>query len=101
LPAVPPDPALNTSVGSATTTGWQSYGGGTTLGYLAQIAVIAVQSFLSAVVIALIGGLARHGITTIGNFPIDLTRATLYVLLPVCVLASSPMSGRHRGVALE
>jgi K+-transporting ATPase ATPase A chain len=63
--------------------------------------VIAVQSFLSAVVIALIGGLARHGITTIGNFPIDLTRATLYVLLPVCVLASSPMSGRHRGVALE
>ena len=93
LPPVPPDLALNTAVSFATNTSWQSYGGETTLGYPAQMAGIAVQSFLSAaagiaVAIALIRGLPRHGITTIGNFWVDLTRATLYVLLPICVLAA-------------
>ncbi|MDR3533033.1 MAG: potassium-transporting ATPase subunit KdpA [Rhodopila sp.] len=92
-PAVPPDLALNTAVSFATNTSWQSYGGETTLGHLAQMAGIAVQSFLSAaagiaVAIALIRGFARHGITTIGNFWVDVTRATLYVVLPICVLAA-------------
>jgi potassium-transporting ATPase potassium-binding subunit len=92
LPPMAPDLALNTAVSFATNTSWQSYSGETTLGYLAQMAGIAVQSFLSAaagiaVAIALIRGLARHGVTAIGNFWVDLTRATLYVLLPICVLA--------------
>jgi K+-transporting ATPase ATPase A chain len=92
LPAVPPDLALNTAVSFATNTSWQSYGGETTLGNLSQMAGIGVQSFLSgaagiAVAIALIRGFVRHGMTTIGNFWVDLTRATLYVLLPICVVA--------------
>jgi K+-transporting ATPase ATPase A chain len=91
--AVPPDLALNTAVSFATNTSWQSYGGETTLGHLAQMAGIAVQSFLSAaagiaVAIALARGFAHRGMTTIGNFWVDTTRAILYVLLPICVLAS-------------
>ena len=70
--AVSPDLALNTAISFATNTSWQSYGGETTLGHLAQMAGIAVQSFLSAaagiaVAIALIRGFARRGSTTIGN----------------------------------
>ncbi|HET6307858.1 MAG TPA: potassium-transporting ATPase subunit KdpA [Rhodopila sp.] len=92
LPPVPPDLALNTAVSFATNTSWQSYGGETTLGPLAQMAGIAVQSFLSAaagiaVAIALIRGLSRHGAGAIGNFWVDLTRATLYVLLPFSLAA--------------
>jgi K+-transporting ATPase ATPase A chain len=91
-PPVPPDLAWNTAVSFATNTSWQSYGGETTLGHLAQMAGIAVQSFLSgaagiAVAMALIRGFARHGLNTIGNFWIDLSRATLYVMLPICVMA--------------
>jgi K+-transporting ATPase ATPase A chain len=92
-PPVTPDLALNTAISFATNTSWQSYGGETTLSHLAQMAGIAVQSFLSgaagiAVAIALIRGFARHGLTTIGNFWVDLTRATLYVMLPICILAT-------------
>jgi K+-transporting ATPase ATPase A chain len=92
-PPVAPDLALNTAISFVTNTSWQSYGGETTLSHLAQMAGIAVQSFLSgaagiAVAIALIRGLARHGLATIGNFWVDLTRATLYVLLPICVVAT-------------
>ncbi|HEY2133601.1 MAG TPA: potassium-transporting ATPase subunit KdpA [Acetobacteraceae bacterium] len=92
-PAVSPDLALNTAVSFATNTSWQSYGGETTLSYLAQMAGIAVQSFLSAaaglaVAMALIRGLARRGAGTIGNFWADTTRAVLYVLLPICVVAT-------------
>jgi K+-transporting ATPase ATPase A chain len=92
-PAVAPGLALNTAVSFATNTSWQSYGGETTLSHLAQMAGIAVQSFLSgaagiAVAIALIRGLARHGLSTIGNFWVDLTRATLYVMLPICIVAT-------------
>jgi K+-transporting ATPase ATPase A chain len=91
--AVPPDLALNTAISFATNTSWQSYAGELTLGPLAQMAGIAVQSFLSAaagiaVALALTRGFARRGATTIGNFWVDTTRATLYVLLPVCLLAS-------------
>jgi K+-transporting ATPase ATPase A chain len=89
--AVSPDLALNTAVSFATNTSWQSYGGETTLSYFLQMAGITVQSFLSvasgiAVAIALVRGLARRGGATIGNFWVDLTRATLYVLLPICVV---------------
>ena len=91
--AVAPDLALNTAVSFATNTSWQSYGGETTMSYLTQIAGIVVQSFLScaagvAVALALIRGFARRSARTIGNFWVDMTRVTLYVLLPVCVVAT-------------
>ena len=88
LPAVAPDLALNTAVSFVTNASWQSYSGETTLSYASQMAGIAVQSFLSAasgiaVVIALIRGFARRRAATIGNFWVDLTRGTFYVLLPM------------------
>ena len=90
--AVAPDLALNTAVSFATNTSWQSYGGETTMSYLSQMAGITVQSFLSAatgvaVAIALVRGFARRSAQTIGNFWVDVTRITLYVLLPICVIA--------------
>ncbi len=93
LTAVPPDLALNTAVSFVTNTSWQSYSGETTLSYLSQMTGITVQSFLSAasgmaVAIALIRGFARRRATTIGNFWVDLTRGTLYVLLPICVVVA-------------
>jgi K+-transporting ATPase ATPase A chain len=92
LDAVAPDLALNTAVSFATNTSWQSYAGETTLSYLVQMAGITVQSFLSAatgiaVAIALIRGFSSRSAQTIGNFWVDITRITLYVLLPICVLA--------------
>jgi K+-transporting ATPase ATPase A chain len=91
--AVAPDLALNTAVSFATNTSWQSYAGETTLSYLTQMAGITVQSFLSgatgvAVALALVRGFARRTSQTIGNFWVDLTRVTLYVLLPICVVAA-------------
>jgi K+-transporting ATPase ATPase A chain len=91
--AVAPDLALNTAVSFATNTSWQSYAGETTLSNLTQMAGITVQSFLSAaagiaVAIALVRGFARRSAATIGNVWVDLTRATLYILLPVCVVAT-------------
>jgi potassium-transporting ATPase potassium-binding subunit len=93
MTAVAPDLALNTAVSFVTNTSWQSYGGETTLSYLSQMAGITVQSFLSAasgmaVAIALIRGFARRRAATIGNFWVDLTRGTLYVLLPICIVAA-------------
>jgi K+-transporting ATPase ATPase A chain len=93
LTGVAPDLALNTAVSFVTNTSWQSYGGETTLSYASQMAGITVQSFLSvaagmAVAIALIRGFARRRSATIGNFWVDLTRGTLYVLLPICVVAA-------------
>jgi potassium-transporting ATPase potassium-binding subunit len=92
--AVSPDLALNTAVSFVTNTSWQSYGGETTLSNLVQMAGITVQSFLSAaagiaVAIALVRGFARRSVRTIGNVWVDLTRATLYVLLPICVIGGS------------
>jgi potassium-transporting ATPase potassium-binding subunit len=93
LASVSPDLALNTAVSFVTNTSWQSYGGETTLSYLSQMSGIAVHSFLSAasgmaVGIALIRGFARRRSSTVGNFWVDVTRGTLYVLLPVCVVAA-------------
>ena len=89
--AVTPDSSFNTAVSFITNTNWQGYSGEATMGYLTQMAGLAVQNFLSAatgiaVAIALIRGFARHSAKTIGNFWVDLTRATLYVLLPLAVL---------------
>jgi potassium-transporting ATPase potassium-binding subunit len=88
-----PDLALNTAVSFGTNTSWQSYAGETTLGAFTQMTGITVQSFLSAatgiaVAMALVRGFARRSSATIGNFWVDLTRVTLYVLLPICVVCS-------------
>ena len=85
---VTPDSAFNTAVSFATNTNWQGYSGEQTMSYLTQMLGLAVQNFLSAatgivVVIALIRGLARHSAQGIGNAWVDLTRVTLWVLLPL------------------
>ncbi len=89
--AVSPDSSFNTAVSFITNTDWQGYSGESTMGYLVQMAGLAVQNFLSAatglvVAIALIRGFARHTLKTIGNFWVDVTRCTLYVLLPLSVV---------------
>jgi potassium-transporting ATPase potassium-binding subunit len=93
LPAVSADLALNTAVSFVTNTSWQSYVSETTLSYANQMVGISVQSFLSAasgmaVAIALMRGFARQRSATVGNFWVDLTRGTLYVLLPICILGA-------------
>jgi K+-transporting ATPase ATPase A chain len=89
--APPPDCAFNTAISFITNTNWQSYTPETTLSYFTQMAGLTVQNFLSAatgivVAVALIRGLARHSAKTIGNFWVDVTRVTLYVLLPIAAL---------------
>ena len=89
--AVGPDSSFNTAVSFVTNTDWQAYSGESTMGYLAQMAGLAVQNFLSAatgiaIAIAVIRGFVRHGAQAIGNFWVDVTRATLYVLLPLSVV---------------
>ncbi|MDD2988086.1 MAG: potassium-transporting ATPase subunit KdpA [Zoogloea sp.] len=91
--AVTPDSAFNTAISFVTNTNWQGYAGESTLGYLVQMLGLTVQNFLSAatgivVVIALIRGIARHSAATLGNAWVDLTRATLYLLLPLAVLVA-------------
>jgi K+-transporting ATPase ATPase A chain len=88
---ISPDSAFNTAVSFITNTNWQGYSGESAMGYLTQMAGLTVQNFLSAasgivVAIALVRGLARHSVQTIGNVWSDLTRATLYVLLPIAVM---------------
>src|SRR5664279_2135890 len=88
-----PDLAFNTAVSFVTNTNWQSYSPDTTMSYLTQMAALAVQNFVSAAVglaiaVALIRGFARHTAKTIGNFWADVTRCTLYVLMPICVLTT-------------
>ena len=89
--AMTPDLAFNTAVSFMTNTNWQSYGGETTLSYFVQMAALTVQNFVSAaagiaVAIALIRGFARRQANSIGNFWVDLTRATVYVLLPLALV---------------
>jgi potassium-transporting ATPase potassium-binding subunit len=91
LGAVPADSAFNTAVSFATNTSWQSYAAETTLSYATQMVGIASQSFLSAatgiaVLMTLLRGFARIGARTVGNVWADLTRSTLYILLPVASL---------------
>ncbi len=89
--AVPPDLALNTATSFITNTNWQNYGGESTLSYLTQMLGLTPQNFLSAatgivLAVALIRGFARTSAKTVGNFWVDITRCTLYILLPVCVV---------------
>jgi potassium-transporting ATPase potassium-binding subunit len=91
LPNVSPDSAFNTAVSFATNTNWQGYAGESTMSQLTQMLGLTVQNFLSAatgiaVAVALIRGFARHQTETIGNAWVDLTRITLYVLLPLSLL---------------
>jgi len=86
--AVTPDSSFNTAVSFASNTNWQGYGGETTMSYLTQMLGLTVQNFVSAAsgmaVLALfIRGIARHSVKTLGNFWVDLTRSTLYILLPL------------------
>jgi K+-transporting ATPase ATPase A chain len=88
LGAVSPDSSFNTAVSFATNTNWQGYGGESTMSYLTQMAALAVQNFVSAatgiaVLAALARAFARRAMATIGNFWADLTRITVYVLLPL------------------
>src|SRR5262249_28554326 len=85
------DLALNTAISFTTNTNWQNYGGETTLSYFAQMAGLTVHNFVSAaagiaMAIALIRGFVGRSAQTVGNFWVDLTRATLYVLLPISII---------------
>jgi K+-transporting ATPase ATPase A chain len=88
--AVAEDLSFNTAMSFITNTNWQNYGGESTLSYLVQMLGLTHQNFLSAatgivLALALIRGFARHSARTVGNFWVDITRCTLYVLLPICV----------------
>jgi K+-transporting ATPase ATPase A chain len=88
--AVAPDLAFNTAASFVTNTNWQNYGGESTMSYLVQMLGLTHQNFLSAatgivLAVALIRGFARASVRTVGNFWVDVTRCTLYVLLPICV----------------
>jgi potassium-transporting ATPase potassium-binding subunit len=92
-PNVSPDLAFNTAVSFVTNTNWQAYSGESTLSYFVQMAALAVQNFASAaagiaVAIALVRGFARQELRTIGNFWVDVTRATVYVLLPLSIIGA-------------
>ena len=91
LGTVGSDLAFNTAASFASNTNWQSYGGEATLSYLTQMIGLTVQNFVSAatgmaILVALIRGLARRNAMTIGNFWVDLTRSTLYILLPLALV---------------
>ena len=88
---VSPDSSFNTALSFVTNTNWQGYSGEQTMSHLTQMLALAVQNFLSAaggivVVIALIRGFARRSAQTIGNLWVDLTRVTLWILLPICIV---------------
>jgi K+-transporting ATPase ATPase A chain len=90
---VAPDLALNTAISFTTNTNWQNYAGEGTMSYLVQMAGLTVHNFVSAatgiaIAVALIRGFARKSTQTIGNFWVDMTRATLYVLLPISIVAA-------------
>jgi K+-transporting ATPase ATPase A chain len=89
--AVAEDLAFNTAISFITNTNWQNYGGESTMSYLVQMLGLTHQNFLSAatgiaLAVALIRGFSRASARTIGNFWVDVTRTTLYVLLPICVV---------------
>ncbi|HEY7998998.1 MAG TPA: potassium-transporting ATPase subunit KdpA [Pseudolabrys sp.] len=88
--AVAPDLSFNTAVSFITNTNWQNYGGEGTLSYLTQMLGMTHQNYLSAatgivLAVVLIRGFARASMKTVGNFWVDITRCTLYVLIPICV----------------
>jgi len=88
-----PDLAFNTAISFVTNTNWQNYGGETTLAYLTQMLGLTVKNFVSAaagmaILVAFIRGLSRRSAETLGNFWVDLTRGTLYILLPLSVIVA-------------
>ncbi len=88
--AVAPDLSFNTAISFITNTNWQNYGGESTLSYFTQMLGLTHQNFLSAatgivLAVALIRGFARASVKTIGNFWVDVTRCTLYILIPICI----------------
>jgi K+-transporting ATPase ATPase A chain len=94
MPAVAPDLAWNTAVSFTTNTNWQAYSGESTMSHFSQMVGLTFHNFTSAatgiaLAIALIRGIARAGAKTIGNFWVDVTRATLWVLLPICLVAAT------------
>jgi K+-transporting ATPase ATPase A chain len=93
MTALTPDLSWNTAVSFITNTNWQNYGGESTLSYFAQMLALAVQNFMSAaagmaILVALVRALARKQASGIGNFWVDMTRTTLYILLPLSLLFS-------------
>jgi K+-transporting ATPase ATPase A chain len=89
--AVTPDSSFNTAISFATNTNWQGYGGETTMSYLTQMLGLTVQNFVSAatgmaILVAFIRGLVRRSAHTLGNFWVDMTRTTLYILLPLSII---------------
>ncbi|MCX7111931.1 MAG: potassium-transporting ATPase subunit KdpA [Proteobacteria bacterium] len=99
LPGIGPDSAFSTSVSFASNTNWQSYSGEATLSYLTQMMGLTVQNFLSAatgmaVLVAFTRGFIRRNADTIGNFWVDLTRGTLYILLPLSLIFSLALAGQ-------
>ena len=93
LGAVAPDLAFNTAASFTTNTNWQAYGGESTMSYFTQMAGLAFHNFVSAaagiaVAIAVIRGFVRRSGKTIGNFWVDLTRATLWILLPISIIGA-------------
>jgi K+-transporting ATPase ATPase A chain len=90
MTAVAPDLSFNTAVSFITNTNWQNYGGESTLSYLVQMLGLTHQNFLSAatgivLAVALIRGFTRASAKTVGNFWVDITRCTLYILIPICI----------------
>jgi potassium-transporting ATPase potassium-binding subunit len=88
--AVGEDLSFNTAISFITNTNWQNYGGESTMSYLVQMLGLTHQNYLSAatgivLAIALIRGFARHSVRTVGSFWVDVTRCTLYILLPICI----------------
>src|SRR5271169_436785 len=91
--AVPADLAFNTSVSFITNTNWQNYGGETTMSHLTQMLGLTAHNFLSAatglaMAFALVRGFARSTATTVGNFWVDMSRITLYILLPISIVGA-------------
>src|SRR5438552_2269374 len=96
---VAPDLAFNTAVSFTTNTNWQAYSGESTMSYLTQMAGLAFHNFTSAatgivLAVAFIRGIARRTASTVGNFWVDLTRTTLYLLLPICVLGALALASQ-------
>ena len=93
FPGVAPDLSMNTAISFTTNTNWQNYAGETTMSYLSQMLALAFHNFLSAatgiaLAVALVRGLARRSAHSIGNFYVDITRCTLYILLPISIVAA-------------
>jgi potassium-transporting ATPase potassium-binding subunit len=91
MAAVGPELSFNTAVSFVTNTNWQNYGGESTMSYLTQMAGLSVQNFVSAatgmaIAVALIRAFSRASGKALGNFWVDMTRATLYILLPICIV---------------